>query len=215
MTKAYQSWRDYPASEWRWPNFSPRELACKGTGSLMIDPAALDRLQALRNRLGRPLLITSAYRSPEHNKAVNGARNSYHMRGMAFDVRMENQDPHEFAKVAKAVGFTGVITYPRSGFIHVDNRADIGDAPFYAGDPFPTSAKTGLAMEPPRQPETLAENRNAQTAGGIAAVSGAVALADQVSKEGGILDRLQDPTTLLIVVAAVAVWLAWREWKGR
>jgi hypothetical protein len=210
MGKVYANWSDYPMNEWRWPNFSPRELACKGTGSLMLDPAAMDRLQALRTRLGRPLLITSAYRSPEHNRRVGGAKNSMHMRGIAFDVRMENHDPHEFEKAARAVGFTGIGTYPRSGFIHVDT----GPARTW-GDPFPISIKTGLAMEPPRQPETLAENRNAQAAGGVAAVSGAVAIADQVSREGGVLDRLQDPTTLIILVAAVAAWLAWREWKGR
>ena len=210
MGKVYQSWKDYPEEEWRWPNFSPQELACKGTGNLMLDPAAMDKLQALRTRLGRPLLITSAYRSPQHNRAVGGAKNSMHMRGIAFDVRMENQDPHEFVKAAKAVGFAGIGTYPRSGFIHVDT----GPARSW-GDPFPTSVKTGLAMEPPRQPETLAENRNAQTAGGIAAVSGVVAIADQASRDGGILDRLQDPTTLVILIAAVAAWLAWREWKGK
>lgn len=210
MNKAVH-WTKYPWDQNRWPNFSPQELACKGTGLLLLDEDAMDKLQALRNRLGRPLLLTSAYRSPEHNRNVKGARNSFHMRGMAFDVRMENQDPHEFMKAAKAVGFTGTGSYPRSGFIHVDNRSEI----YEWGDPFPTSIQTGLAMEPPRQPETLAENHNAQAAGGVATVTGAVALADQVSKEGGILDRLQDPTTLLIIVAAVGVWLFWKEWKGR
>jgi zinc D-Ala-D-Ala carboxypeptidase len=211
MSKVYANWSDYPMNEWRWPNFSPREMACKGTGRLMLDPVAMDRLQALRNRLGRPLLITSAYRSPEHNARLPGAAlNSLHMRGIAFDVRMENHDPHEFVKAARAVGFTGIGTYPRSGFIHVDT----GPARTW-GDPFPTSAKTGLAMEPPRQPETLAENRNAQTAGGIAAVSGAVAIADQASREGGILDRLSEPSTAIVLIVAVAAWLFWREWQGR
>lgn len=205
----YANWNDYPATEWRWPNFSPQEMACKGTGRLMLDPDAMDKLQALRTRLGRPLLITSAYRSPEHNRAVGGASRSMHMQGRAFDVRQENHDPREFIAAAQAVGFTGIGTYPRSGFIHVDN----GAARTW-GDPFPRAA-TGLALDPVRQPETLAENTNAQAVGGIAVVSGAVAVADQISREGGILDRLQDPTVFVFAIAAAAGWLFWREWKGR
>ena len=38
----YANWRHVPASDWRWKNFSPRELACKGTGSLLVNEQALD-----------------------------------------------------------------------------------------------------------------------------------------------------------------------------
>ena len=61
----YTHWRDVPAAAWRWPNFSPAEIACRGTGKLLVNEAALDTLQALRVRLGKPLIIRSAYRSPE------------------------------------------------------------------------------------------------------------------------------------------------------
>ena len=37
-------------------------------------------LQALRDRLGKPLIVRSAYRSPEHNRAVGGATRSKHLR---------------------------------------------------------------------------------------------------------------------------------------
>ena len=75
----YAHWRDVPAAAWRWPNFSPAEIACRGTGKLLVDDAALDALQALRTRLGKPLIIRSGYRSPEHNRAVGGAKASKHM----------------------------------------------------------------------------------------------------------------------------------------
>ena len=76
----YSDWKMVPANTWRWPSFSPREIACKGTGSVLINEDALDKLQALRNRLGKPLVLTSAYRSPEHNRAVGGAKASKHGR---------------------------------------------------------------------------------------------------------------------------------------
>lgn len=132
----------FPMNQWRWPNFSPRELASKREGELLIDPPSLDKLQALRTRLGRPMVITSAYRSPAHNRAVGGATNSLHMQGKAFDVVVGNHDPRAFIAAARAAGFTGIGTYPRRGFIHIDT----GPARTW-GDPFPFTG-TGLAPEP-------------------------------------------------------------------
>ena len=75
-TTFYDHWRDVREGAWRWPNFSPAEIACRGTGRLLVNESALDRLQALRDRLGKPLIVRSAYRSPEHNRAVGGATRS-------------------------------------------------------------------------------------------------------------------------------------------
>ena len=111
----YTHWRDVPAAAWRWPNFSPAEIACRGTGKLLVNEAALDKLQALRVRLGKPLIIRSAYRSPEHNRAVGGAKASKHMEGIAFDIAMANHDPEAFEAAARAIGFQGFGFYPRSG----------------------------------------------------------------------------------------------------
>ena len=56
----YSDWKMVPANTWRWSSFSPREIACKGTGSILINEDALDKLQALLTRLGKPLVLTSA-----------------------------------------------------------------------------------------------------------------------------------------------------------
>jgi len=50
------------------------EIACRGTGRLLINEAALDKLQALRDRLGKPLIVRTDYRSPEHNRLSAGCR---------------------------------------------------------------------------------------------------------------------------------------------
>ena len=55
------------------PKFSPAEIARQGTGKLLINEPALEKLQALRDRLGKPLIVRWAYCSPEHNRAVGGA----------------------------------------------------------------------------------------------------------------------------------------------
>ena len=85
-TLTYSHWRDVPASAWRWPNFSAAEIACRGTCAIKINTEAMDKLQSLRNRLGKPLIVRSGYRSPSHNRAVGGAPASKHMLGTAFDI---------------------------------------------------------------------------------------------------------------------------------
>lgn len=196
----YDNWRDVPETAWRWRNFSPRELACKGTGSLRVDEDALDRLQALRDLLQRPLLLTSAYRSPSHNKRVGGAKNSYHMKGVAFDVRMENQDPQEFEAAARRVGFTGFGYYPKSGFMHIDT----GPARSW-GKPWPETS-TALATEPVRQPETLKEDTETQAAAGAGVAGGLAIAAEHIPAAGSLLGNLA-PTAQIIAVCVAAALL--------
>lgn len=47
-------------------------------------------LQPLRDKLGKPVVITSGFRSPALNKAVGGSPNSQHMKGEAVDIRVSS-----------------------------------------------------------------------------------------------------------------------------
>lgn len=202
----YSHFSSVPLQDWRWPSFSPREIACKGTGSILINDDALDKLQALRDRLGKPLVLTSAYRSPEHNKKVGGAKNSYHMQGVAFDVRMDNHDPHAFEAAARSIGFTGFGYYPRSGFMHIDT----GPARTW-GTPWERSA-TDWPAEPPRHPETLREDRDTQAAAG-AGVAGAVAVAaEHLPAASSLLGNLA-PTAQLVAVVIAALLIGYLLWR--
>jgi len=116
----YEHYNDFPEEEWRWPNFSPSELQSKSDHKLMVDYNSLDKLQALRNILGKPMRITSSYRSLDHNRKVGGAKNSMHLQARAFDIQVAGHDLPEFIVQAKRVGFTGFGYYERSGFIHID-----------------------------------------------------------------------------------------------
>lgn len=119
-TTLYSSWRDVPKAKWRWANFSPAEIACRGDGSIKVNEEALDCLQALRDLTGQPMIVLSGYRSPAHNRRVGGARASKHMEGAAFDISMTNHDPVAFEAAARKAGFLGFGFYPRSGFMHID-----------------------------------------------------------------------------------------------
>ena len=45
-----------------------------------------DYLDGIREKLGKPILVNSGYRSPILNKAVGGVANSQHLKGLAADV---------------------------------------------------------------------------------------------------------------------------------
>ena len=202
--RAYAQARDVPVTSWRWPNFTPQELACRGTGQLVIDPRALDMLQSLRNRLGRPMIITSAYRSPEHNRRVGGAPRSKHLDGIAFDVRMDNHDPESFIAQARALGFHGIGRYPRQGFVHIDARPASEAAVW--GDAFPARTTRFAPEAPPHRPN-LAGSRTLAGAGAAAAAvvaTGAAELAEEAAA-GAVLPWLAHLDTARWVLLAVAL----------
>lgn len=53
---------------------------------------AMEILQPLRDYLGKPVVISSGYRSTELNKAVGGVRGSQHLRGEAADIHVDNTE---------------------------------------------------------------------------------------------------------------------------
>jgi zinc D-Ala-D-Ala carboxypeptidase len=198
MRKRYAHWREVDAAAFarRWPNFSPAEIACKGTGALLIHEAGLDALQSLRARLGKPLILTSAYRSPRHNAAVRGAVNSMHLAGHAFDVRMENHDPAQFEQAARACGFTGFGYYPASGFMHID----LGPARTW-GTPFPARTDEARVFAPEPEPRPVLS-----TGTGRAAATGiGVAVATLADNAAPLADLAQHPVASVLTYAATVL----------
>ena len=217
-TTFYNHWREVPDGAWRWSNFSPAEIACRGTGKLLVHETALDRLQALRDRLGKPFIVRSAYRSPEHNRAVGGATRSKHMEGTAFDIAMSNHDPAAFEAAAREAGFLGFGFYPRSGFMHVD----LGPKREW-GQRF--APRPAFARETPPARERLAESRTMKGGGvaGVATVGAAgveVAQAALAEAQDAVLPLVPylDALRWVFLAAAlagiaVAIYARWDDWK--
>lgn len=105
-------------------NFNLREFACKHCGAVKVHPKLVKLLQELRDVLGKPLWFTSAYRCPEHNARVGGARNSRHLTGEAVDipVYITGLSYAALFELVKELGFTGIGVNKTKGFIHVDVR---------------------------------------------------------------------------------------------
>lgn len=80
-----------------------------------------------RHRLGRPLRINSAYRSPAYNRAISGAKYSQHTQGGALDLSGSPATLHRILKEMRAEGlFRGGIGRYKT-FTHVDVRGKNAD----------------------------------------------------------------------------------------
>ncbi len=92
-----------------------------------IDPAVLDLLHALQNRLEcrGPFEIISGYRTAKTNAMLAAstegvARHSLHMSGMAVDIRLARVPLMTLHRAAVSLRAGGVGLYRASDFVHVD-----------------------------------------------------------------------------------------------
>ena len=104
------------------PNFHPREIACRASGAVAVDLYSLMGLQASRTHWGRAYRLTSAYRSPAHNAAVGGGEASQHLITTAYDIEVSPSDGPALEAVLRAHGARGIGRYPAEHFIHADWR---------------------------------------------------------------------------------------------
>lgn len=109
-------------------NFKASEFSCKGSGccsTVLIDEKLVEYLQQIRDHFGAAVTITSAYRCAKHNKSVNGATSSRHVKGQAADIQVKGVKPADVAAYAESIGILGIGLYEtdKDGhFIHIDTR---------------------------------------------------------------------------------------------
>ena len=95
------------------------QMKCRCCGAELLDTRMLGFLVMLERSLGRLLTITSGYRCPSHNKAVNGAEHSFHLLGQAADIAvLDAEDAERIEALALKIGFGGI--GHGKGFLHVD-----------------------------------------------------------------------------------------------
>jgi len=90
-------------------------------------------LEPLREAIGKPLKISSGYRSIKHNRAIGGADGSMHTTGMACDIAIGSViDQAKLAAIASRIPACGAIgLYESKGILHVDIRRRVGNKPTY------------------------------------------------------------------------------------
>lgn len=108
-------------------HFDSSEFRCRDGSETAIDSRLIEMLEQLRFALGgHPIIVTSGYRSPSYNAKVGGARNSYHLRGMAADIQVKGKAPDEVYAAAErlfpATGGLGLYERASGGWVHIDSR---------------------------------------------------------------------------------------------
>ncbi|MEO0357766.1 MAG: DUF882 domain-containing protein [Pseudomonadota bacterium] len=92
-----------------------------------MDTRTVDLMAATQNLLNtdNPFLLLSGYRTPQTNAMLRSsgrgvAKQSYHMKAQAADLRMEGRTVRQVSRAAQSCGIGGVGRYSGSNFTHVD-----------------------------------------------------------------------------------------------
>ncbi len=112
--------------------FTEDELKCTHCGKSGMDKDFMVRIEALREQLGFPFPVNSAYRCPEHpieaRKRIPGA----HSTGQAIDIGVQGEKAHMLLDAALQAGFTGIGVSQKGSlgrFIHLDDLEGSSERP--------------------------------------------------------------------------------------
>lgn len=93
-----------------------------------IKALVLNVLDPLRAMIGRPIIITSGYRSKRVNELVGGSIFSQHMSGKAADIHVQGYTPEQMEMVYRTIqmyyDFDQLILYPYKNIIHISWNGD-------------------------------------------------------------------------------------------
>lgn len=83
-------------------------------------------LDTIREEIGLPIQVNSGYRSTAHNKKISGAKNSYHVKGLASDLSVKDISPNALKEIIVGLMDSGKITAggvkAYVTFVHYDIR---------------------------------------------------------------------------------------------
>lgn len=120
-------------TNWPWKNFTRSELQCSETGECNMIPSFMDRLQALRTEYGKPMTISSGFRSKNHSAERKKNRPGTHSMGCAVDIKVHGSDAFRLVMLAEKHGFTGIgvkqHSNPAYRFIHLDDAPNTQHRP--------------------------------------------------------------------------------------
>lgn len=110
----------------KYPNFLRHEFECSETGECEMHPEFMERLQALRTALGKPVIINSGYRSKRHSIERAKDKPGAHTTGRAADIRVSGADSYRVLALAIDYGFCRIGINQKgdhaSRFIHLDDN---------------------------------------------------------------------------------------------
>jgi len=100
-------------------DFEQWEFACGcGCGYDDIDLKLVDKLQCLRDLVGKPIVVTSGCRCSLYNKHIGGVIDSPHLEGLAADIQVEGMTPVTLSILANRIQYIRIGIYEKH--LHID-----------------------------------------------------------------------------------------------
>lgn len=109
---------------WSSPYFTEDEMRCQcGCHESGMNSEFMEKLTSLRADWSQPMVITSAYRCPEHPIEAKKDKPGAHTSGRAVDIAVSREDAYKLLCVALGHGFTGIGVNQKgsSRFLHIDD----------------------------------------------------------------------------------------------
>jgi uncharacterized protein YcbK (DUF882 family) len=104
--------------------FTSKELQCSHCGASGMDEEFMNKIETLREKLGFPFPVNSAYRCPEHPIEARKKTSGTHSTGQAMDIGVMGDRAYRLLEAALEAGFTGIGINQKGSngrFIHLDD----------------------------------------------------------------------------------------------
>jgi len=107
--------------------FTEEELMCRHCNETGMDDEFMQKVDALREKLGFSFPVNSAYRCKDHPIEARKASPGAHASGRAIDIGVSHKKAYRLIQAAQEAGFTGIGIAQKKGhprFIHIDDLPD-------------------------------------------------------------------------------------------
>ena len=112
--------------------FTADELKCSHCGVTAIDEPFMEKIEALREELGFPFPVNSAYRCRDHAIEARKKAPGAHSTGHAIDIGVSGEQAYRLVEAAIKSGEFGGIGINQKGssrFIHLDDIENTPERP--------------------------------------------------------------------------------------
>lgn len=113
-----------------YPNFSQQELRCKHTKECNMHPDMMSILQSIRTVYGKPIFISSGFRSVKHPVEQMKEKPGEHTLGMAVDIICYHRAAIELLGIALQLGVRRIGVHQkgdeRARYIHIGIADKLG-----------------------------------------------------------------------------------------
>ena len=103
--------------------FTEEELVCRHCNEVGMNDEFMQKVDALREKLGFSFPVNSAYRCANHPIGARKAFPGAHASGRAIDIGVAGEEAYKLIQGALEAGFTGIGVSQKgtTRFIHLDN----------------------------------------------------------------------------------------------